>query len=87
MKYTEEMYRAIYKEIVKRIGELTTETITMMSEDDFTKHEPAEAMDRLLTPMLGLFGKILTRGLVNDALTDIMSKKEIGMMLEDLKIA
>jgi len=84
--YTEEIYQSLWDQIAKRIGEVTVRTITMMGRDDFDKYGSDESIERLVTPMLGLFGRIITKGMVVDAFTGKLSDADIEEFLVALRI-
>ena len=82
--YKEEVYANIYKEIVKRIGKTTISTMTRMGEEDFSQYTPQEAINRLVIPITGLFGKRLMRGILADALTPLYDEDHIYEVINEL---
>ncbi|MDG6220616.1 MAG: hypothetical protein QCI38_04115 [Candidatus Thermoplasmatota archaeon] len=81
---TEELYSRLYKEIVKRIGATTTSTITRMKEEDFQEYEPREAIDRLVVPMVGLFGKRMMKTVLVTSLTGMYEGEKVEEISEEL---
>ncbi len=82
--YTENVYKSIYEEISKRIGESTARVITGMEKDDFNRHPPRQSLDRIIVPITGLFGKRVMKNILQDALKKHVPEKDIERAIEIL---
>ncbi len=81
---TEDTYKKMYAEVVNVLGASSARTITMMGADDFGKFPPTEAIERLIVPVVGLFGKTFTKGMVKKALSSDYSEEDIEGFISDL---
>ncbi|MCD6461775.1 MAG: hypothetical protein J7L61_03435 [Thermoplasmata archaeon] len=75
--YSPEVYERIYASIVKRIGDGTTKTITRMGPEEYKKYPPEEALDRLITPIVGLFGRRVMQGILREALSGLVDESDM----------
>ena len=84
--YIQETYKKIYAEVVIVLGASSARTITMMGEDDFSKYPPTEAIERIIVPIVGLFGKTFTKGMIKKALASDHPEEEVDTFLSEFDI-
>ena len=82
--YDKDIYLCIYREIVARIGKASAITITRMGEDDYGLYEPKEAVDRLIVPITGLFGRRMMKSIIVSSLTGAYGAERAEKIAEEM---